>query len=79
MIAVSAGNHAQGVAYHAHRLGIPAVIVMPRFTPNVKVEHTAKHGAEVILHGEDFDEAKDACADSRGSAGWPSCTRTTTS
>jgi threonine dehydratase len=59
VIAVSAGNHAQGVAYHAHRLGIPAVIVMPQFTPNVKVEHTAKHGAEVILHGADFDEAKD--------------------
>ncbi len=59
VIAVSAGNHAQGVAYHAHRLGIPAVMVMPQFTPNVKVEHTARHGAEVILHGADFDEAKD--------------------
>jgi threonine dehydratase len=59
VIAVSAGNHAQGVAYHAHRLGIPAVMVMPKFTPNVKVEHTARHGAEVILHGADFDEAKD--------------------
>jgi len=58
VIAVSAGNHAQGVAYHASRLGIPAVIVMPRFTPNVKVEQTRAFGAEVILHGEDFDEAK---------------------
>jgi len=58
VIACSAGNHAQGVAYHASRLGIPAVIVMPRFTPYVKVEHTRKHGAEVILHGEDFDDAK---------------------
>jgi threonine dehydratase len=58
VIACSAGNHAQGVAYHSHRLGIPAVIVMPRHTPFVKVEHTRKHGAEVILHGEDFDEAK---------------------
>jgi threonine dehydratase len=58
VIACSAGNHAQGVAYHAARLGIPAVIVMPRHTPFVKVEHTRKHGAEVILHGEDFDEAK---------------------
>ena len=58
VIAVSAGNHAQGVAYHARRLGIPAVIVMPRFTPHVKVEHTRAFGAEVILHGENFDEAK---------------------
>jgi threonine dehydratase len=58
VIAVSAGNHAQGVAYHAHRLGIPAVIVMPRFTPFVKVEHTRKHGADVILEGDDFDQAK---------------------
>ncbi len=58
VIACSAGNHAQGVAYHAVRLGIPAVIVMPRHTPFVKIEHTRKHGAEVILHGENFDEAK---------------------
>ena len=58
VIAVSAGNHAQGVAYHARRLGIPAVIVMPRFTPNVKVEQTRAFGAEVILFGENFDEAK---------------------
>lgn len=58
VIAVSAGNHAQGVAYHAKRLGIPAVIVMPRFTPNVKVEQTRAFGAEVILNGENFDEAK---------------------
>ena len=58
VIAVSAGNHAQGVAHHAKRLGIPAVIVMPRFTPNVKVEQTRAFGAEVILHGENFDEAK---------------------
>jgi len=58
VIACSAGNHAQGVAYHAARLGIPAVIVMPRHTPFVKVEHTRKHGVEVILHGDNFDEAK---------------------
>ncbi len=57
VIAMSAGNHAQGVAYHAKRLGIPAVIVMPRHTPNVKVEHTRAHGAEVILEGDTFDEA----------------------
>lgn len=58
VIAASAGNHAQGVAYHAQRLGIPAVIVMPRHTPGVKVEHTRGYGAEVILHGELFDDAK---------------------
>ncbi len=58
VIACSAGNHAQGVAYHAQRLGIPAVIVMPRHTPWVKVEHTQRHGAEVILEGENFDGAK---------------------
>jgi len=57
VIAASAGNHAQGVAYHARRIGIPATIVMPRFTPTVKVENTKAHGAEVILHGETFDEA----------------------
>ncbi len=59
VIACSAGNHAQGVAYHATRLAIPSVIVMPRYTPFVKVEHTQKHGAEVILEGDDFDGAKD--------------------
>lgn len=58
VIAVSAGNHAQGVAFHARRLGIPAVIVMPRFTPHVKVEQTRAHGAEVILAGDNFDEAR---------------------
>jgi len=57
VIACSAGNHAQGVAYHAHRLGIPALIVMPKYTPYIKVEHTQKHGAEVLLEGEDFDGA----------------------
>ena len=58
VIAMSAGNHAQGVAYHARRLGIPAVIVMPKHTPNVKVEHTRGHGAEVILEGDTFDDAR---------------------
>lgn len=57
VIAMSAGNHAQGVAYHARRLGVPAVIVMPRHTPDVKVEHTRDHGAEVVLHGDTFHEA----------------------
>ena len=59
VIACSAGNHAQGVAHHAARLGIPAVIVMPRYTPFVKVEHTQRFGAEVILEGENFDAAKE--------------------
>jgi threonine dehydratase len=58
VIACSAGNHAQGVAYHARRLGIPATIVMPRLTPFVKVEQTERHGAEVILEGDGFDGAK---------------------
>jgi threonine dehydratase len=57
VLAVSAGNHAQAVAYHAQRLGIPAVILMPRFTPHVKVERTRHFGAEVVLRGESFDEA----------------------
>ena len=58
VIAVSAGNHAQGVAYHAQRLGIPAVIVMPRFTPTVKIERTRGFGAEIILVGDTFDDAR---------------------
>jgi threonine dehydratase len=58
VIAASAGNHAQGVAYHARRLGIPAVIVMPRYTPGVKVQHTRGFGAQVVLHGEVFDDAR---------------------
>jgi len=57
VIAVSAGNHAQGVAYNAARLGIPSTIVMPLGTPFVKVEHTRKHGARVLLFGESFAEA----------------------
>ena len=58
VIAMSAGNHAQGVAYHAQRLGIRAVIVMPRFTPGVKIERTRGFGAEVVLHGDLLDEAR---------------------
>jgi threonine dehydratase len=57
IITMSAGNHAQAVAYQARQLGIPAVIVMPRYTPNIKVEHTRSYGAEVILAGECFDDA----------------------
>lgn len=57
VIAASAGNHAQGLAYHAHRLGIPATIVMPINTPTVKVTQTEGHHATVVLHGETFDAA----------------------
>jgi threonine dehydratase len=57
VIACSAGNHAQGVAYHASRLGIPAVIVMPEGTPFNKVKRTKDFGAEVILHGTGFDQS----------------------
>jgi threonine dehydratase len=58
VLAVSAGNHAQGVAYHAQRLGIPATIVMPRFAPAVKVERTRGFGATVVLEGDTFDDAR---------------------
>jgi len=57
VIAASAGNHAQGLAYHATRLGIPSTIVMPRGTPFVKVEHTRNHGATVVIEGESYDDA----------------------
>jgi threonine dehydratase len=57
VIAASAGNHAQALAYHARRLGIPATIVMPAPTPSVKVSQTERHGAEIVLHGDTFDEA----------------------
>jgi threonine dehydratase len=59
VIAASAGNHAQGVAHHAQRLGLRAVIVMPQHTPTVKVERTRGFGAEVVLHGDTFDQARD--------------------
>jgi threonine dehydratase len=57
VIAVSAGNHAQGVAHHAARLGIPATIVMPAVTPSTKVARTRVLGAEVVLTGESFEDA----------------------
>ena len=57
VIAMSAGNHAQAVAYHAKRFGIPATIVMPETTPLVKVENTRAHGARVVLHGETLFES----------------------
>ena len=58
VIAASAGNHAQGVAHHAQRLGLRAVIVMPQHASMVKVERTRSFGAEVVLHGESFDAAR---------------------
>jgi len=60
VIAASAGNHSQGLAYHAARLGIPVTIVMPKATPFVKVQQTRAHGAEVVIEGEGYDEASAA-------------------
>jgi threonine dehydratase len=57
LIAASAGNHAQAVAYHAGRLGVKATIVMPEATPIMKVANTRAHGARVVLHGANYDEA----------------------
>jgi threonine dehydratase len=59
VIAMSAGNHAQAVAYHARRFGIPATIVMPLSTPLVKAENTRAHGATVLLHGDTLADAAD--------------------
>ncbi len=58
VIAASAGNHAQGIARHATLLGIPSTIVMPKATPFNKIQATKNYGAEIILHGDVFDEAK---------------------
>ena len=58
VLSVSAGNHAQAVAYHAQRMGIAATIVMPRFASSVKVENTRNFGAEVVLRGDTFDDAR---------------------
>ncbi len=71
VVAMSAGNHAQGVAYHGRRLNIPVTIVMPTSTPFIKVKNTRSHGAEVILHGESLTAAATFAhetADSRGAA-----------
>ena len=57
VIACSAGNHAQGVAYHATRLGIPSVIVMPELTPFNKIKKTEDFGAKVVLYGDNFDSS----------------------
>ncbi len=61
VITMSAGNHAQAVAYHASRLGIPSAIVMPVTTPFVKIAATRSQGAEVVLHGESVAEAQSRC------------------
>jgi threonine dehydratase len=69
VITMSAGNHAQAVAYHAHRLGIPATVVMPAATPNAKVMRTRAHGATVVLHGETLSDSAEharALAAARG-------------
>ena len=63
VVAVSAGNHAQGVAYHARRLGIPVTVVMPNGTPRVKIARTEGFGARVVLHGRNFAEASEAVPD----------------
>jgi threonine dehydratase len=57
VITASAGNHAQAVAFHAGRMGIPATVVMPESTPLIKISNTRRHGARVILHGKRFSEA----------------------
>jgi threonine dehydratase len=58
VITMSAGNHAQAVAYHAKRLGIPATIVMPETTPSTKVERTRAHGAQIVLSGETLADSE---------------------
>ena len=59
VVAASSGNHAQAVAYHATRLGIPSVIVMPKVTPQIKIRRTLSLGGEVIVHGAEFDDSLD--------------------
>jgi threonine dehydratase len=60
VIAASAGNHSQALAYHAAQLGVPVTIVMPKSTPFVKVQQTRAHGAEVVIEGDSYDEASAA-------------------
>ncbi len=62
VVAMSAGNHAQGVAYHARRLGIPATIVMPEGTPFIKIDRTEEFGAKVVLKGDSLSAAREAAA-----------------
>ena len=61
VIAMSAGNHAQALAYHAQKMQIPTTIVMPETTPFVKVEATRAYGADVVLEGETLSEAQTRC------------------
>ena len=58
MIAASAGNHAQGIAYHGRLLGIPVTVVMPKFAALIKVTNCRQFGATVVLHGADLTEAR---------------------
>ncbi len=69
VIAASAGNHAQGVALSARKLGIPATIVMPQTTPEIKVRAVKDYGADVILAGDNYSEAYEACRDVMASSG----------
>jgi threonine dehydratase len=69
VIAMSAGNHAQGLAYHARRLGIPATIVMPEGTPFTKIERTEAYGASVVLRGTGLSEARQAAAELAAAGG----------
>lgn len=76
VITASAGNHAQGVAYGARLLGLPAMTVMPVFTPRVKIETTERLGASVILFGENYDEAHGRALELAGETGMtyiPAC------
>ena len=68
VICASAGNHAQGVALAAQRRGIPAVIVMPQTTPQIKVQRGADLGGEVVLHGDDYDSAYEHALTARARA-----------
>jgi threonine dehydratase len=69
VIAASAGNHAQGVAMGAARLGVQATIVMPRTTPAIKVQAVRGFGAKAVLHGDSYDEAYAQAMDLGGGAG----------
>ncbi len=78
VIAASAGNHAQAVAYHGARLGVPVTIVMPKPTPTVKVMQTESHGATIVLHGEMYDEAYSharSCVRLKTVTVWPAASR----
>ena len=72
LIASSAGNHAQGVAYAAKKLGVKATICMPAHTPLIKVDATKAHGADVVLYGEAYDEAYEKAVELQKSEGYRS-------